>query len=265
MGYEFVKDVSFGVTANFNFGTLDSKRVQSVENVQYGALDERSSKVNGLDFNFALNYTPTIKENHKLFASIRINTQANLTSENTKRVGSFSLVNGQDVEVIDVALEAQGLRNTDLKIPAITTLGIGYGEDRKWFVGAEYSSQGLSSFTNEFLGVENLVYKDASTYALGGYFIPDYSAFKGYLKKITYRAGIRFNKTGMVVNNKDINDFGITFGLGLPLGGSFSNINLGFELGKRGSSASDLVEESYFKVNIGLSLNDLWFRKRKIH
>ena len=51
-----------------------------------------------------------------------------------------------------------------------------------------------------------------------------------------------------MINGKEINNFGITFGLGLPLGGSFSNINLGFELGRRGTTDADLIEESYFKV-----------------
>ncbi len=264
-GYEFIKDFSIGVTANFNFGTLKNRRVQSVEDVQFGTLDQRISKINGMDFNYALSYTPTIRNNQKLFASLRINTQANLVSKNTKEVGSFSLATGRNIEVIDVDLDAQSLRNTGLKVPTTTTLGLGYGVDKKWFLGAEYSFQGLSSFSNDFLAIDNLEYKDASSYAFGGYFIPDYSAFNGYLKRITYRAGIRFDKTGMVVNNKNINNFGITFGLGLPLRGNFSNLNLGFELGRRGTSAADLIEESYFKINVGLSLNDLWFRKKKIY
>jgi hypothetical protein len=69
----------------------------------------------------------------------------------------------------------------------------------------------------------------------------------------------------MVVNDVDINNFGITFGVGLPLGRSLSNLNLGFELGKRGTTRADLVEENYLKINIGISLNDRWFRKRKIN
>ncbi len=264
-GYQIFKDLSIGVTANFNFGKFEYRRIQSVEGVQFGTLDDRLSRVNGLDFNYALSYTPTFKDKYNLVASVRINTQANLVSENTQQVGSFSLVNGQNIEVLDVDLAAQDLRNTELKIPTTTTLGLGYGEERKWFLGAEYSFQGLSSFSNDFLGVDNLEYKDASSLALGGFFIPEATSFTSYFKRVTYRAGIRLDKTGMVVNNTDINNFGITFGLGLPLGRTFSNLNLGFELGRRGTTSADLLEESYFKVNVGMSLNDQWFRKRKIN
>lgn len=265
VGYEFAKNFSLGVTANYNFGTLESLRVQSVENVQFGVKDERSSRIEGLDFNYALNYIPKIDEKHTLYTSLRINTQANLSATNKKRIGSFSLITEQDIEVIDVDLAAQGLDETGIKIPTTTTLGVGYGENMKWFLGVEYSFQKLSDYSNEFLEIDNVIYQNANIFALGGFYTPDRNSFNNYFKRVTYRAGIRLDNMGLVVNDKDINNFGITFGLGLPLGNNLSNLNLGFELGRRGTTAADLIEESYFKVNVGLSLNDQWFRKRKIN
>lgn len=265
VGYEFIKDLSVGVTANFNFGNLESERLQQQEDLQFGTFDRRESTVNGFDFNYALNYSPSIKDKYRLHTSVRVNTQGNLVSKNERRVGSFSLATGGNIEEIDVNLDAQNLRNTEFKIPTTTTLGIGYGEDYKWFIGGEYSFQGLSSFENTFLGADNITYKDASSFAFGGFYTPDHTSFTSYFKRITYRAGLRLDKSGMVVNDVDINNFGITFGLGLPLGRSFSNLNLGFELGRRGTTRANLIEESYLKINVGLSLNDRWFVKRKIN
>ncbi|AYN69157.1 hypothetical protein D1013_18085 [Euzebyella marina] len=264
VGYEVFKDFSVGVSANYNFGTVESLRIQSVENVQYGVKDERTSKIDGIDLNYAINYTPSIDDKHTLFTSLRINTQANLSARNTKRIGSFSLLTQADVEAVDVNLDAQGLKETGVKIPTTATVGLGYGQNMKWFLGLEYSYQQLSDYSNVFLEIDNLVYGDASTLALGGFYIPNSSSFESYLSRVTYRAGVRLDKTGMLINDKEVNDFGITFGLGLPLKG-YSNLNLGFEVGRRGTTSADLIEESYFKVNVGLSLNDIWFRKRKIN
>ena len=265
VGYELIKDLSLGLTVNYNFGTINSERVQSTENVQFGAKDTRSSRISGYDLNYALSYTPVIDKNHTLFTSVRVNTQANLSARNTRQIGSFSLTTNQDIELIEVNLEAQGLKDTAVKIPTTATLGLGYGENLKWFLGVEYSLQQLEGLSNEFLAIDNLVYADASTIALGGFYIPDRGSFESYLKRVTYRAGIRHENTGMVVNDKEIKNLGITFGFGLPLGVGPSNLNLGFELGRRGTSAADLIEESYFKINVGLSLNDQWFQKRKIN
>ncbi|CAG2534135.1 Long-chain fatty acid transport protein [Maribacter dokdonensis] len=265
IGYEIVKDLSIGATVNFNFGTLESERLQQIEDVQFGTFDRRSSRVNGFDFNYALNYTPLIKGRQRLHTSVRVNTQGNLVSKNDRQLGSFSVASGVTIEELEVNLAAQNLENTELKIPTTTTLGIGYGEDYKWFVGAEYSFQEMSSFENAFLGSANVAYEDASSFAFGAFLTPDHDSFTSYLKRVTYRAGLRLDKTGMLVNDVDINNFGITFGLGLPLGRSFSNLNLGFEFGRRGTTRADLIEESYFKFNVGLSLNDRWFQKRKIN
>ena len=65
----------------------------------------------------------------------------------------------------------------------------------------------------------------------------------------------------MILNDKAIANTGITFGVGLPVAG-FSNVNMGFEFGKLGRGES-LIEENYFNIRIGFSLNDRWFIKRK--
>ena len=69
--------------------------------------------------------------------------------------------------------------------------------------------------------------------------------------------------TGLNINGESISEFGISFGLGIPSGGLFSNINTTVELGKRGTTDANLVEENFVNFQISLSLNDRWFIKRK--
>ncbi|HLT50973.1 MAG TPA: hypothetical protein VKZ93_03390 [Arenibacter sp.] len=268
LGYQVFKDFSIGATTNFNFGNQNTSSVQTIEGLQLGSFDRVSSRINGFDFNFAANYNPTIKQKYTLFTSLIINTQANLVSRNTRTIGSFSVANGRDIEVIEVDLEGRGLARTGVQVPTTTTLGVGFGEDMKWFLGTEYSFQAMGDFENELSPASNMEYQDANTIRFGGYYIPDYTSFTSYLKRVVYRAGAKVSKSGIVVDNREINDFGITFGLGLPLGQgrNFSNVNIGFELGRRGTKYGDLVEENYFKINLGLSLSDMdWFQKRKIN
>ena len=65
---------------------------------------------------------------------------------------------------------------------------------------------------------------------------------------------------GLEVNQQDIKDFGINFGLGIPVG-RLSKANLGFEFGQRGTDDFGLIKENYLNFMIGVSLNDLWFIK----
>ncbi|MEN1784805.1 MAG: hypothetical protein AAGF77_06650 [Bacteroidota bacterium] len=269
LGFEPIKNIALGGTVNYSFGNLEYQRIQSVENVQLGTLDRRLSRINGFDLNFGANYTPRIGKKHTLFTHFGADTQVNLVAENRERIGSFSLTNGAEIEAFDVDLEAQGLRNTEIKIPTRYTFGLGFGLEKKWFLGAEYSTQELSTFENSFLGQDNVTYADASTLSVGGYFVPNYAALSGIFNRITYRTGLRYDQTGLVVDGREINNLGITFGLGVPITGTgtdrFSNLNIGFELGRRGTRAAGLLEESYLNVSIGLSLNDQWFVKRRIN
>jgi hypothetical protein len=77
-----------------------------------------------------------------------------------------------------------------------------------------------------------------------------------------YRAGIRVEKSGLNIQNQAINEFGINFGLGIPVQG-FQNLNLGFEVGKRGTTNNGLVQEDFISIRLGLTLNDRWFVRNK--
>jgi hypothetical protein len=66
----------------------------------------------------------------------------------------------------------------------------------------------------------------------------------------------------LIVNNIPLTETGISFGLGLPLG-SLSNANVGFEISRRGEKKSGIIQETLIAMRIGLSLNDIWFIKRK--
>ena len=101
------------------------------------------------------------------------------------------------------------------------------------------------------------------SFALGGFVIPRYNSFNSYWKRIVYRAGVRFENTGLELKGESINEFGISFGVGLPVGDMFSNANIGFEYGSTGTTNAGLVKENFFNFSLSLSLNDRWFRKRK--
>lgn len=263
-GIRILQDLHVGATVNYYFGNLEKSRFQETEDVIFGTVDQRRSDLDGFDLNLGMTYTPKFGK-YNLFSSLRINTQANLVSVNEQQIGSVVAATLRPIEISDVDLEAENLKNTDIKIPTTTSIGLGFGEDKHWFIGAEYSFQKYSEFVNTFLKEDNTEYEDASSYAFGGYFVPDYTSIDSFFDRVTYRAGIRLDNTGLIVNEKPIENFGITFGLGIPVGSDFSNLNLGFEVGRRGTQMNDLVRESYFKFSIGLAFNARWFLKRQIN
>lgn len=274
IGYQVTKDLSVGVDAHYNFGNIQNTSVEFVYDnegnlLQYQSREQNRSDLSGLNFNFGVTYTPMISDKLQLTSGLTYSPAADLTSNN-ERIFSTIVTNfttGQEFAAneIVVDLNALGLHRTNLTLPSRTAFGLGIGQPRKWFVGAEYTALKTSEFSNSVVEVDNTTFEDASTISIGGFYIPQYSSFNNYWKRVVYRAGMRFENTGLEVNNEAINEFGISFGVGLPVGRWFSNANFGFEVGKRGTTKANLVQENFINFQLSLSLNDRWFEKRKFN
>ncbi|WP_347924328.1 hypothetical protein [Pontimicrobium sp. SW4] len=272
IGYLITKDLRFGADANYNFGNIRNNvlnfRYDDEGNpLQYHSREVNRSDLSGLNFNFGLTYTPMISEKLQLTSSITFSPKADLTSTNQRTFASVVINStGQEfvVNEIEMDLEAQGLDKTVLSLPTKTAIGAGIGQPRKWFLGAEYTMLKTSEFSNEIFSFDNATYVDASTISVGGFLVPQYNSFS-YWKRTVYRAGIRFENTGLKIANESISEFGMSFGVGLPVGDVFSNVNIGIEVGQRGTINQNLVKENFVNFQLSLSLNDLWFEKRKFN
>ena len=79
-------------------------------------------------------------------------------------------------------------------------------------------------------------------------------------------------QTGMMVDGagngtefSPIDQFGMSFGVGLPVGTQFSRLNLGFEFGQKGTTDNGLVRERFFNFRLGLTLGNKWFKPKAIN
>mgnify|MGYP000288799678 FL=1 len=273
-GYQLTKNLSIGVDASYNFGNIQNSVIEFLYNaddelLQYQSKEFNRSDISGLNFNFGMTFTPMITQKLQLTTAFTLTPKSELTSKNERTISTIVInpTTGQDFPVNEIPedLESRGLRTTVLTLPSKMAFGIGIGQPRKWFIGGEYTALKTSQFSNPIFSIENATFEDASEIAIGGFVIPQYTSFNKYWKRMVYRAGIRFEKTGLKINNETINEFGISFGVGIPVGRVFSNANLGLEIGQRGTTKQNLIQENFVKFQISLSLNDRWFEKRKFN
>jgi len=276
LGFQISKKLSFGVDAQYNFGKITTSNIALryvnvatngtpiYEQVQYGSIGANTSSASGINFNTGLSFKSKFNKDISIFSSVTYSPEATLKFNNTRNIGLVQGANGINIlgvgepTVIDVP-------NTKIKLPSKFTIGLGIGNTKKWIIGSEVTFQNNSNFGNRFNDITNVSYENATRYTLGGYYIPNYNSFSSYFKRVVYRGGFRYENTGLIIENKSIQDAALTLGLGMPLRGTFSNLNIGFEVGNRGTKASGLVREHYMNFSIGLSLNDKWFQKRKFN
>lgn len=281
VGYMITDELSIGVDVSYNFGNTQNTAIAFLYDdegrpYQYQTFQSDRSDLSGINTNFGISYKKMVSEKLQLTSSLIYAPKSTLTSNNNR---TFSTVvidpstgnpflnsnTGEPItfNTIDGNLEEQNLKSTDLSLPSRLAFGAGLGQPRKWFVGAEYTRQNTSEFSNPFVAIDDANFVNASGIAIGGFFIPDYNSFSSYWKRVTYRSGVHFEGSGLTIKGEDITEFGMSFGVGLPVGGWFSNANIGLEFGKRGTTNQNLIQENFVNLQISLSLNARWFEKLK--
>ncbi|MBE7628535.1 hypothetical protein [Tenacibaculum piscium] len=267
-GIDVVKGLSVGIQAGYVFGNLENNILNQQANITSATKYQEKVSIRGEEFKFGAQYQTVLRNKINLYTGAAITLKNGLSVKGNKKMYALNVTtSGQEIERqihFDKAIDGE------ITTPLKTVFGIGLGAINKWYIGInqEFKSA-LSTHNSAIANGNDYKYDDASKFSIGGYYIPKINSLSSYWDKVTYRAGLRFEDTGLLIqNNTDfttIRDFGINVGLGLPLPRQLSNINIGFEYGQKGTTNYNLIKEKYFNVRLSLSLNSTkWFHKRKI-
>jgi len=264
IGFKVFEFLNFGVSANYNFGRITNESSRQEQNIDFGTFFTKTSSLAGFNYRFATQLKIPLTSKVRLDAMAYYVPNNSLTATNESVYFTRSVTTQDLGDFENVNLAAINLDETTISLGNQYSFGLGITKDKKWFVGGQYSRRNSADYVNNFISLDNITYANGSRLSFGGFYLPDYSSITSYWKRIVYRAGVRFEDTGVLFNNQPLKETGISFGVSLPMAG-FSNANIGLEFGKRGSQDNGLIQESYWNLIVGLSLNDIWFIKRKFN
>jgi hypothetical protein len=264
IGFKVFEFLNFGVSANYNFGKITNESSRQEQNIDFGTFFTKTSSLVGFNYRFATQLKIPLTSKVRLDAMAYYVPKNSLTATNESVYFTRSVTTQDLGDFENVDLAARNLKETSISLGDQYSFGLGITKEKKWFVGGQYSQRNSADYVNNFISLDNITYANGSRLSFGGFYLPDYSSITSYWKRIVYRAGMRFEDTGVLFNNQPLKETGISFGVSLPMAG-YSNANIGIEFGKRGSQDNGLIQESYWNLIVGLSLNDIWFIKRKFN
>ncbi|WP_339662716.1 hypothetical protein [uncultured Polaribacter sp.] len=268
-GIRVIKGLSVGFEADYRFGNIDNSIINQRANVSLATKYQEVTEIEGFSVKLGTQYQKQLE--NKLILNVGATFKLGNDLKVTGNDYLYSLTYGATGVESPRDTVSTSVIDGKFNIPYKSVIGVGVGEYDKWYAGVEYENQeaiGRSSLLASSNGAYQ--YGSSNRISLGGFYLPKINSISSYWNRVTYRAGVRFEKTGLLVdgsgNNTNftpIDDFGISFGLGLPLQ-RLSTVNMGFEFGKKGTIKNNLIQENYFNFRLSLSLTDTWFIKRKI-
>ncbi len=178
-------------------------------------------------------------------------------------------------DIMDTLKEQFGAK-ASIKLPGHINFGVIAGKSNRWKAGFDFKYQ----FWSKYQGYESgAVSKLSNSFrvGLGGEYFPLGKGKSNFFKTLKYRAGFYYTRTNITIGNQSINEFGTSFGIGIPLIIRVGNneglmekylvhpFNIGIEAGNRGTVRDNLIQETFIRLKFGVSLNDRWFVKRKYY
>ncbi|MEA3460411.1 MAG: hypothetical protein U9R49_00940 [Bacteroidota bacterium] len=257
---------SLGLTMNFLMGKLTRERgVDFPMNSGYSDVTS-SEKVNLRKpvFTLGLQYTETFDDKffftlggiYDFKASTELSNEYDVSNEFYPDDPTWL---NDSVQINPDYLLGEDTAFTTLNIPQKIGIGVAFGIPDKLIITGDYYMQ---DWTGSMSG-ENYSSTKASSWHFGTEYTPNADALRGYHKLMTYRLGGYFYNSYLMVNDYQLEDYGITFGVGFPVRTIKSSLNLSFTYGTRGTTEYNLVKENYGIITFNVTLHDLWFRKRR--
>jgi len=259
-----IKNLSIGVNMAYLFGNIVKERALTFpDSINYiNTMVRSTARLNKVNFDMGLTYRKDLKEGKYFQIGLTYNPKQSVDGSSEKIAYSFDYDYVKNLEIVKDTVSYESGYNGIVILPTAFGAGFMVGSSNRWFATADVNWQKWSEF--RYLGNDPGL-KDNLRVSLGGQFRPSPSDMGKYYQRINYRAGFRFEQSYLEIRQTRINDFGISFGVGLPMKKSRSTMNIAVEIGTQGTTQNDLIKENYMRLTIGTSLQERWFLKRRFN
>ncbi len=261
--------ISVGVNMNYLLGDITRERAITFPRnrgfAETRALNEIT--ISNIYFGFGLQYKEVFGDKFYFTLAGTYDMEAALNSAFNSSVtnyfdGTPGAINDSTVIFPEFPIRDDQSEESII-IPARIGLGIAMGIPGKLTVTGDYYMQDWAGVDNSALYEEGFDLASAKSMHAGIEYTPDFEAFRGYHNLMSYRLGGYIKDSYVKIGDYQLKDYGITFGVGLPLGRTRSSVNIAFTYGTRGTLDNNLIKENYGIVTFSVTLHDLWFYKRK--
>lgn len=260
---------SYGALISFRIDSTYNRRACLVSNPQGKTTTEYKKECSCKDSLSSADYEKQFPKKLRRRSAWKITLGANiylpssLQAEYSAAAYTYKSFSPTVDLIYDTTLNIQ--RTGNLTMPLIMSYGLGIRKGTRLSILADVSMQNWSYY--RFFG-EDPGLKNSIRYSLGFQYVKngDVKRAREVLRqKMMFRGGLYYNSGYLDLKNTRIEEYGVSFGFGFPLGRwVWNHANVSAELGTMGTTSNNLIRTNYARLTLGLTLNQKWFVKRVI-
>jgi hypothetical protein len=250
------KGFSVGVNASYLFGRLERHTTSYADSASvFQANKVVLNEVGGWHFGLGSQYRITISETSNITLGLIYGAQQEIGT--TRHEVTRRLLPGKtQYDTLSLVQGAEGV----MRLPMYWGGGVYAKLNNQWAGGIDYQQQNWEEY--RLFGVSGDL-NNSYNIAVGIKHNPNIQTFSNAFSRLEYRAGFRYGQSYLNPNGYALDEFGISFGLGIPLRRSLSGVNIGFEMARRGTLEHNLIKENFYRINIGVNVYESWFLRRR--
>ena len=264
-GVRLFKGLSIGFNAAYLFGTTAYTGENTFkESSAFYSRKQLEYKTLGFLWNAGIQYKWQINEAKALTFGATVRTPQQLTYRETQKFSSY-VMNGVIEISKDTISTATEKSTTD--IPLEIGVGVSYSVENKILLGVD---AGLQNWDNiSCYGKVDSDLQQTKYVKLGGEIIPNYKSTKFY-QRIPIRLGVHYSDLPIMYQyegeTKQLSEYGVSLGTRIKPKQNQNGLTIALDFGHRGnSSLAKSLQETYLLIKLNVTLQEVWFMKRKIN
>lgn len=277
--YEILKNLSLGANLRYLFGSTDrSTSAEFYDGSFFNSKRNTRTRVADVIFDFGAQYTlDSINNKYDLTLGAIYNSQSSIKTYRSYVDYTFNYINGVENQK-DTLSFIQDQRGETI-LPAKFGGGLTYGKrdnriySYSWLIAADFSTTLWSQYRNYD---EEGGLNDSWRVSVGGYFIPGFAfnqntGRRSYMSQVEWRLGGFYENSNVLVDNTPVTVYGASLGWSFPFrprnlapgDAKLNNFSFGIVVGSKGAESDNIIKEDFINLTFGITLNDMWFQKRK--
>jgi hypothetical protein len=262
IGAQILPSFSVGINANYIFGqtNFEQKLLIPAQFNQRNLAETRRRNINDFQYNIGAQYHKEYERGERkdkyafvVGATYTLGARLNATEDYFIR----SLGIGNTGFFGDTIMYEKSLPGI-IQMPRSVQTGVSFEKKDHWMVCADVNYTQWSAY-RAFGRNDSL--QNSFGFGVGWSFIPNFLDYKHYYNRVEYRLGARYESGNVQLSNIPIATYGVSAGIGLPLGKNRSRVNISGEYFIKGANQNNLIREEYFRFIIGLNFSDKWFQR----